>query len=118
MKHIEWKYAITTMAVVSPVFLFSNQTSAQSGTCPFLGFGSGMMGGAWGLAGGASMIFFWILVVVGIVLLIRWLSRSGDLSSRAQPPAPRESPLEILKRRYASGEINKEQYESMKQDLQ
>jgi len=31
--------------------------------------------------------------------------------------APRESPLDILNRRYASGEVSREEYERMKQEI-
>ena len=80
--------------------------------------GWGMMG--WGTTGGFSwwwfmpifMILFWGLVIWGIVALVRGLSGSrGSDSSRA------DSALEVLKKRYARGEINKEEYEEKKKDL-
>jgi len=58
------------------------------------------------------MVIFWIVVVIGIVFLIRWLvqsTRGGGGSA--------ESALEILKRRYAKGEINKKEFEQKKKDL-
>jgi putative membrane protein len=58
------------------------------------------------------MIVFWGLIIWGIVALIRWLSRSGR-SSYTQ----HETALEILKRRYASGEITKAEFEEKKRDL-
>jgi putative membrane protein len=55
------------------------------------------------------MVLFWALVIAGIVALIKWL---------ASPPPPRnETPLEILRARYARGEIGKEEYERMRRDL-
>ena len=58
------------------------------------------------------MVIFWIAVVIGIVFLIRWLVQStrGGAGSG-------ESALEILKRRYAAGEINKKEFEQKKKDL-
>jgi putative membrane protein len=57
------------------------------------------------------MIIFWGLVVVGLIFLIRWLV---GMSKTARPE---ESALDILKKRYARGEINKEEFEQKKKDL-
>jgi len=59
------------------------------------------------------MLFFWILLLVGLVLLIRWLWEQGAGKSSQDG----ESALEILKKRYARGEINKEEFEEKKKDL-
>ncbi len=85
--------------------------------CP----GGGMMGwGGWGyggygmgILGGLFMLAFWGLIIVGLVLVVRWLWDQGRHGSGSAGDAP----LEILKRRYARGEINKEDYDRMKQDL-
>jgi len=82
------------------------------------GYGYGMMGS--GMMGGFGgfwfmpviMIVFWGLVIWGIVALARGVSR-GDASSST----PSESPVEILKRRYARGEITKQEFEERKKDL-
>ena len=66
--------------------------------------------GAWGFGMMFMMGLFWVLVIVGIVLLIRWLPGQGK-ESRA------DSALEILRQRYARGEINKEEFEAKKKDL-
>ncbi len=80
----------------------------------------GMMG--WGGYGGFGMgifgmvlmLLFWGLIIVGLVLGVRWLWDQG----RPRPDTgAADAPLEILKRRYARGEINKEEYDRMKQDL-
>ncbi len=67
----------------------------------------------WMAVGLITMLLFWGLVIVGIVALVRWIGAQGALGPRGSG----ETPLEILKRRYASGEITKEQYESMKRDI-
>ncbi len=57
---------------------------------------------------------FWIAVIVGIILLIKHLLISiGGKSHRA---TSEDSALEILKRRYARGEINKEEFDQKKSD--
>jgi putative membrane protein len=60
-----------------------------------------------------TMLLFWALVIVGVIAVIRWAGARGTTGSRPYG----DTPLEILKRRYASGEITKEQYEAMKRDL-
>ena len=70
--------------------------------------GGWMMGGMWPFS-----ILFWILVVAGVVLIVRWLTaRDGQ-----EKVSPTESPLDILKTRYAKGEIDKETFETMKRDI-
>lgn len=66
--------------------------------------------GAWGIGMMFFMLLFWGLVIVGIVLGIRWLINQGK-DSRS------DSALEILRQRYARGEINKEEFEAKKRDL-
>jgi putative membrane protein len=60
------------------------------------------------------MLLFWGLVIVGIVSIIRWLVGRGQRQDRSQS----ETPLEILQKRYARGEIEREEYERMKKDLE
>jgi putative membrane protein len=57
------------------------------------------------------MLLFWALIIVALVALGKWIfDRSGD--------APRgRSALDILKERYARGEIGKEEFEQKQRDL-
>ncbi len=74
--------------------------------------GPGMMGGfGWGLMP-LLVIVFWGLVIWGIVAAVRSTSshKCGDTSTA-------ESAIEVLKRRYALGEIKKKEYEEKKRDL-
>jgi putative membrane protein len=67
-----------------------------------------------GIFGWLFMLLFWGLIIVGLVLLVRWLWDQG------RPPGwggAGEAPLDMLKRRYARGEITKEEYDRIKQDL-
>lgn len=80
------------------------------------GHGPGMMGGyGGGWFGSIIMVAFWIAVVVGIIFLIRWLVTTTGAGS--QGGRLEESALEILKKRYARGEIDKKEFEAKKKDL-
>lgn len=63
------------------------------------------------------MMFFWVLIIIAVVLFIRWLVTAGKTESRVDLPG-RDAPLDILKKRYARGEISREELESMKRDIQ
>ena len=82
--------------------------------------GGGMMGwggyGGYGMGvfGGLFMLLFWGLIIVGLVLLVRWL---WDRTQPGTMAGVGDAPLDILKRRYARGEIGKEEFDRMKQDL-
>lgn len=72
-----------------------------------------MMGGGWLV--GLLMLVFGLLVVAGIVLLVVWAVRSSgqrDLHGTTLAKGPDEA-LAIARRRFASGEITKEQYEEI-----
>jgi len=72
--------------------------------------GSGM------IAMGILMFLFWILIVLGIIFVIWFFV---GLARRAEaPPASPETPLEVLQKRYARGEITREQYQEMKRELE
>lgn len=58
------------------------------------------------------MLVFWGLVIAGIVVLVRVLTNRNVFGQPSQ-----DSALEILRRRYAVGEITKEQFEEMKRTL-
>ncbi|MCG6971875.1 MAG: SHOCT domain-containing protein [Desulfobacterales bacterium] len=80
------------------------------------GMGSGMMGGyGMGWLGSILMIVFWILILVGLVFLIKWLIQSTGRDKTTGSGGNRS--LEILKERYARGEIDKEEFETKKKDL-
>ena len=70
-----------------------------------------MMWGAWGFGMMIMMILFWVLIIVAVVMGIRWLIGQGK-ESRS------DSALEILRQRYARGDINKDEFETRRRDLE
>ena len=76
--------------------------------------------GGWGpmmqMHYGYGGMFMWIIFLIVIGLLIYFIVQSQK--TRGQTPMQNESPLDILKRRYAKGEIAREEYEKMKKDLE
>lgn len=77
-----------------------------------------MMGGFFGGGlGWIGMIFgfiFFVAIIIGVILLIVWLIRRTGYNTTEKPSS---RPIEILKERYAKGELTKEQYENMKKEL-
>ncbi|PKO16715.1 MAG: hypothetical protein CVU39_07370 [Chloroflexi bacterium HGW-Chloroflexi-10] len=63
------------------------------------------------------MFFFWIVLIILAVLLVRGLFQSNQ-SPNGNPSSTAFSPREILEQRYARGEINQEQFLQMQKDLQ
>ncbi|MBN1402690.1 MAG: SHOCT domain-containing protein [Anaerolineae bacterium] len=89
-----------------------------------------MMGG-WGLLGGLFGLFLFLLVVAAVIVLVVWLVRrsasAGSSTAHGQAPTARDvaptardvapTAREILAQRYARGEITREEYLSMRADL-
>lgn len=75
-----------------------------------------MMGLGWGgmWLGGLLMIAFWVLIIGGAVWLVMTLARGGQ--SAFSRPSTQPS-LDLLRARYAKGEITKEQFDQMRRDL-
>ncbi len=74
-----------------------------------------MMGG-YGMAGGYGfggifMVLWWVLIIVGIVMLVKWLSKSAGAEGSGNKA------LDILKERYARGEIDEQEFKKRKHDL-
>jgi putative membrane protein len=57
------------------------------------------------------MLVFWGVVIVGIVLAIRWFVSQG------RDARPADTALDILRQRYARGDISKEEFDAKKRDL-
>ena len=110
--------SLMLVLVVSLTQAFEGKAFAQwgQGYCGY-GMGPGMMGG-WGMGwfGMIFMIVFWVLVIVGLVFLIKWLIQSTKSDKDVMRVGTRA--LDILKERYARGEIDKEEFQRMRADLQ
>ncbi|HEQ78516.1 MAG TPA: SHOCT domain-containing protein [Euryarchaeota archaeon] len=64
------------------------------------------MGGSWGFGMGLGLIF-WVIVILAIYYFLSESENGGH----------EETAMEILKKRFARGEINKEEYEDMEKKL-
>lgn len=61
------------------------------------------------------MILFWGLIIFGIVAIVKWLAGTSANTGRTLPP---KSARQILDERYARGEIDHDEYEQKKRDLE
>jgi putative membrane protein len=105
---------ILTLAGLS--FLFLTPAFAHPGRFSNWPMGHWMSDG-WAM-GGIGMIFmllFWGLIIAGIVFAIRWLVR--NTGGRTSGAGTESRALDILKERFAKGEIDRDEFESMKKEL-
>ena len=74
-------------------------------------------GHGWGFGGGMWIltIIFWLLVIGGVIFIVKGIATQKGGS--ALPPAD-DSPLTILQKRYARGEVDDETFKRMKQELE
>ncbi len=63
---------------------------------------------------GFGMWIFWIVGIVAVLLIAKLVL----VGSSGQTGTSPENPLKILQKRYASGEIDKDEFESMKKELE
>jgi putative membrane protein len=70
-------------------------------------------GYGWGMGGFGFifMIIFWGLILAGVIFVIKLLI------GNAKGEGKTETALDILKKRYAKGEISKEEFEEKKKDV-
>ena len=94
------------------------QLAAPAAFAQYFGDHGMWWGHGWGyggmMFGGLLMIVFWGGIIVLAILAVRWIA--GNSSQRDAPP-PRQSPLDILKERFARGEIDKKEYDERRKTL-
>jgi len=75
--------------------------------------------GGWGMMMGVGMLA-WVVILVVIVVAVYLVVRlvQGPTSQGPSRETHQESAMDILKRRYARGEISKDEFDQMKRDLQ
>ena len=78
--------------------------------------------GWWMVWGSVMMILFWGGIIALAVWGVQSLTRRDEHAAPAAGPAPApqarpEDPLEIAKQRYARGEISREEFEQIRDDL-
>lgn len=76
-------------------------------------YGYGTEWGYMGIWGPIFMVIFWLFVIVGIMALIQGNSGMGTRHRRQE-----NSALDILKERYAKGEMTEKEFEKKKKDLE
>jgi putative membrane protein len=107
----------SVISLVAP--LFGVLPSAMAANSNDWGpWGMHMMWGSWGIGMMIMMFIFWALIIVGIVFLIRWLIAAGGTGRRLDANHRGDSALDILKKRYARGEISKQEFDEIRRDLQ
>lgn len=74
------------------------------------GFGFGIGGFIW-------MVLIWIILIAGAVWMIKMIF-SGTVNRSGEAPGRNEKPIDILNKRYARGELDRDEYERTKTDLQ
>ncbi len=74
--------------------------------------GYGMTGG-WGFGWG-FMVLFWVLIIVGIVALVKWMGTSSNAGGRS---GNESKALDILKERFARGEIDEQEFQKRKHEM-
>ncbi len=102
--------AVAALAGATPGALAQGQDRDWSGWAPHPMWG---MWSLWGLMMMLLMLVFWGLVIAGLAVGLRWLVSLARAPRRDRADAA----LDILRQRYARGEISREEFEAKKRGL-
>ena len=96
-----------TLVMLAPAFALAQERTWEWhwSTHPMM-----FMWGAGGLLMMLMMLVFWAVLIAAFIFGVRWLSGQG------RPPV-RDEAFEILRQRYARGEIDKQEFDARKRDL-
>ena len=72
----------------------------------------------WHEMGWSGLWSMWYILVIGVIMVVYAVTRLTGSQIRRQIPKANERALDVVKRRYANGEINREHFERMKKALQ
>lgn len=93
----------------------------MDGMCPMCGAVFGSWGAGWGIGMMILSLLVWVLVIAGLGAGVWWLVRHGLRESRrlGSPslPGPDDTAAEILRQRFARGEIDREEFEERRRVL-
>ena len=106
-------YLLIVLALVPILTMCSGPYGPMRGGYDGYGMGPGMMGGyGYGYGGMFMGLLFLILLGIAIYFIVQSMRSKNEIGP------PYESPLDILKKRYAKGEITKDDFDRMKNELQ
>jgi putative membrane protein len=99
--------AAVAVVTLAPISALAQERTWEwhSSTHPMM-----FMWGAGGVLMMLMMLVFWGLIIAGLIVGLRWLIGQGR-------PMGRDEALEILRQRYARGEIDKQEFDARKRDL-
>ena len=63
---------------------------------------------------GIGMLAFWGLIIAALVMLVRGI---GGSSAPPVAPTRNDTPLDILRQRYAKGELTRSEFEAMRREV-
>jgi len=104
--------AKTAVTLPGALALYPSMAQAAPGDSGYWHWGWG-----WGhmVFGSVMMILLWGGLILVIVLAVRWAGRGSAQGTIPRPPEPR--PLDILRERFAQGEIDKQEFEERRRLL-
>ncbi len=105
---------VVSVLFLAGVFLYREFLTPGGGYGYGYGYGGHMMTGIGGWGIGGLMLVFWSLILFGLILMINWLLTANRNEKNGGSGS---DPIEILKRRYAAGEIDRNRYEQMRREL-